>query len=156
MTHPRIEADLDLRIEPPGDAPPILGRLTAEGGDLVLTTRQPQRLVQELRLAGANDVGGVRRLAAALADRGVTLRVDGTRGPILRLGVGAGSPFGRLLTRSPDVGLGSAAAIAPLTPGVAGDALQTRWGRAAAAVALVGAVLIMLRARRSHRMSSSS
>jgi hypothetical protein len=145
-----FEADLDLRIEPPNGARPLAARLRGNGGTLVLSTREPQRLVDELRLDGVTDASGVGGLADALAARQVTVRIEGPRGAVLWLGAGAGSPLGGALTGSANVGLGSPAAVWPLASGALREKLGTRRGRIAAAVAVLGAV-VLVRARRTHR-----
>jgi hypothetical protein len=157
VTHLRFEAELDLRIEPPDGAPPVTGRLLGEDGTLVLSTPQPQRLVQELRLAGAADLRGLRQLAGRLAARGIAVRVDGPDGRVLALGAGAGSPLGLLLTGSRAVGLGSPRAVAPLARGAAREVLRAPAGRpvvgalTAVAALLTGWALGRRRARSRDR-----
>ena len=152
MTEPRFEAALDLVITPPDGAPPVIGRVHGEGATLVVTTAQPQSLVEELRFAGATDVRGLGDAAGFLAGRSAAVRIDGPHGTVLRIGSEAGSPFGRLLTGSRDVGIGSARVIAPLARGAARDVVGPRAARMSIAVAIV--IVLVEFGRRALRSRS--
>jgi hypothetical protein len=152
VTEPRFEAALDLVITPPDGARPVIGRVHGEGATLVVTTAQPQRLVEELRFAGATDVRGLGDAAGFLAGRSAAIRIDGPHGTVLRIGAEAGSPFGRLLTGSRDVGIGSARAIAPLARGAARDVARRPTARTSIAFAIV--IVLLEVARRALRSRS--
>jgi len=151
VTEPRFEADLDLVVTPPEGTGTVLGRVHGEGATLVVTTAHPERLVEELRFAGATDVRGIGDAAGFLARRSATVRIDGPHGTVIRFGAEAGSPLGRLLTGSSDVGIGSARAIAPLARGAARDVARGPAGRISVAVAsLIVLVVVGRRALRSR------
>jgi len=152
VTEPRFEADLDFVVTPPDGTGTVTGRVHGEGATLVVTTAQPQRLVEELRFAGATDVRGIGDAAGLLARRSVAVRIDGPHGTVVRLGAEAGSPLGRLFTGSGDVGIGSARAIAPLARGAARDVAGGPVGRTSVAVAIL--IVLVVAGRRVLRSRS--
>ncbi len=149
MTSLRFEADLDLVVTPVDGGPPITARVHGEEATLVVRTEEPSRLVSALRAAGATDVRGLGRGASFLAARDVALQVEGPGGTVLRIGSGAASPLGRLLTGSSAVGIGSPRAVAPIARGAVTDLVGTRPGwLGLAAVAAALALVALLRRRR--------
>ncbi len=105
----------DLRIETDGQRAHLVG----DGRSLILHTDQPLRFWSSIDHAalpaGVGRVNGPRalgRVADALHDAGVTVDVTGPDGVLVRLGDGAGSRLGKLVTGSSAVGFGSVRLLA--------------------------------------------
>lgn len=109
-----VSADLELLV----DGRPA--KLEGAGQHLVLTCEDPVHLWSTLSHAWlparADQVSGTRavgRAASALRDVGVTLDIAGPGGTLVRLGAGAHSRTGRLITGSPAVQPYSVRAVLP-------------------------------------------
>jgi hypothetical protein len=109
-----VSADLELLV----DGRPA--KLEGAGQHLVLTSEDPVHLWSTLSDAWlpsrAGEVSGPRavgRAASALRDVGVTIDVAGPGGTVVRLGAGAHSRTGRLITGSPAVQPYSVRAVLP-------------------------------------------
>ncbi len=95
----RLEVTADLAIEV--DGAPV--RVTAEGGDLRVVADDVRGFVLGLRAAATARNGtrpgraDVRELAAALADAGLTARLDAPSHSVVTLGAGVDSALGRVL-----------------------------------------------------------
>ena len=113
----RFEADLDILAD--GSAAHVRG----DGSTLIVGSDDPAALVETLRRA----VGPRRqlaRVAEGLASNGVSVRVDGPRGPFATIGADADASPLRLLTTTRHVAPASAGAVVSL----AGAAvLRHRW-----------------------------
>ena len=113
----RFEADLDILAD--GSAAHVRG----DGSTLIVGSDDPAALVGTLRRA----VGPRRqfaRVADGLASKGVSVRVDGPRGPFATIGADADASPLRLLTTTRHVAPASAGAVVSL----AGAAvLRHRW-----------------------------
>ena len=110
-----LSVSADLRIESDGQRAHLVG----DGGSLILHTDQPLQFWSSINHAalpsGVGRVSGPRalgRVAGALDDAGITLDVTGPDGVLVRLGDGAGSRLGRLVTGSSAVGFGSVRLLA--------------------------------------------
>ncbi len=76
----RIEADVCFRVDTPGHAP-VTGSLQGRGSALTLRVSDPAAF------AGSSDAAGLRRIAAELADLGVSVQVrDADDVPLVTLG----------------------------------------------------------------------
>lgn len=107
----RLDMDLALTaVDTQGDGEPFSATVTAAGREVVLTVSDPSLLPGQGRRALIE----LRPLAEGLARRGVSFRVDGPRGTILRFGDVKPSRLQRIVTGSARIRLGSIAAIAPL------------------------------------------
>ncbi len=109
-----VSADLELLV----DGRPA--KLEGAGQHLVLTCEDPVHLWSTLSHAWlparADQVSGTRavgRAASALSDVGVTLDIAGPGGTVVRLGAGAHSRTGRLITGSAAVQPYSVRAVLP-------------------------------------------
>lgn len=132
----------DLRVETDGQRLHLVG----DGRSLVLHSSHPRRLLSVLKglpLPVGVTVGGGRRalgrLANILRDNGIAVSVSGPEGTVVRLGDGARSVFGRLVTGSPAVSFGT-----PLDLAVA-VGLPVRALRLASVSGLVVAAVLVAR-----------
>ena len=135
----------DLRIETDGQRAHLVG----DGKSLILHTDQPLRFWRSIDHAalpaGVGRVNGPRalgRVADALHDAGVTVDVTGPDGVLVRLGDGAGSRLGKLVTGSSAVGFGSVRLLASTV------SARLPVGRIAAALALVAVLGVITAVRR--------
>ena len=128
----------DLRIEVDG----VTAHLTTVGDRLELRTERPFALLAGLptTIGPTTARGGPTRLAGQaaqlLADNGVGLDVITPRGVVARIGAGADSRLGRLVTGSPAIQPGSASAVGRLLVGT----VPARAGRIGVAAIAAGAV----------------
>ncbi len=115
----RLDANLVFSLAEPigiasdssGDAAEGMnGTITASGLDIEVYSSKPELLVR----AGTIKLKDLRGVAAALAERGLTVSLSGPDGLIVRLGAVRASVTQRLLTGSSHIGLGSRNAWAPL------------------------------------------
>jgi hypothetical protein len=88
-----LDADLHLSVTVPG-AREVTAHLTGSGTRLGLWVSDP------FVFAGRKDATGIRRIAAGLAHRGLTVTVVSPSGPLVTLGAGRTSWLQRLVTRS--------------------------------------------------------
>lgn len=88
-----VDADLEFSVDIPGSRT-VSGTLTGSGKALELRVSDP------FLFAGRKDAGAIKSLAAALSDRGLTLRVVGPPGPLVTLGRTKSSWLQRRLTGS--------------------------------------------------------
>ena len=143
------EVFADLRLESDGHRAHLIG----DGRSLVLHVDEPLRMASSLRRTSLPDAAGAAtgarglgRLATALDGVGVTVDVRGRDGVLLvRLGHGAGTRIGRLLTRSDAVRFGSARDLT----GAVGDALPTSRILLATVVS-IGITAVVVTARRAR------
>jgi hypothetical protein len=105
-----LRLDIDLRIEQTGPAgSPANGiHVFAAGREIVVTIDDPSRF-----LAGRSrrDLAALAPLADGLARRGVSVRVEGPRGTLVRFGDVKSSPVGRMVAGAPHVRLGNPATL---------------------------------------------
>jgi hypothetical protein len=118
----RLDIDLVFSLaEPSGEAPPesnaapsmaerMTGTITASGLDVEVYSSKPE-LFAWARTVKLKDL---RRLAADLAERGLTVSLAGPEGVIIRLGAVQAPVIKRLLTGSPHIVLGSRNALVSL------------------------------------------
>lgn len=137
----------DLRIDTDGQRMHLVG----DGRSIVLHSSHPRRLASALRRlplpAELRPVGGrlaLGRAADTLRDNGLQLAVHGPDGVLVRLGVGADSRFGRLLTGSRAVAFGSPRDLS-VAVGIPVRALSLA---AITGLAITGSVLLTKRLRR--------
>ncbi|GAA2009630.1 hypothetical protein JL107_17310 [Nakamurella flavida] len=133
---PPLAVFADLRIEVDG----VPAHLTSAGDRLELRTERPFALLAGLpaTIGPASARGGPTRLAGQaatlLAENGVGIDVVTSRGLVARLGAGADSRVGRLVTGSCAVQPGSASAVGRLLAGsVPAGAVRVGGGVLAAA-----------------------
>jgi len=86
------------------------GTITASGLDIEVYASKPELLAQSTTVK----LKDLRGIAAALAERGLTVSLSGPNGVIVRLGAVRASVTQRLLTGSSHIGLGSRNALTPL------------------------------------------
>lgn len=86
------------------------GTVTANGTEITVFTSNPEMFVQGRAL----NLEPLRALASELASRGLTVSITGPVGLIARLGDVQASVTQRLVTRSPNIVLGSRTALGPL------------------------------------------
>ncbi|EPR75484.1 hypothetical protein ADILRU_2027 [Leifsonia rubra CMS 76R] len=88
----------------------MTGTITASGLDIEVNSSKPELFVQ----SGTTKLKDLRVIAAALAERGLTVSLSGPNGVIVRLGAVKASVTQRLLTGSAHIALGSRNAVMPL------------------------------------------
>ncbi len=93
VTDLSIDAELEFSVDIPG-ARTVSGMLTGSGKQLDLQVSDP------FLFAGRSDSGAIRGLADLLADRGLSLSVHTSSGPLVTLGTGRTSWLQRRLTGS--------------------------------------------------------
>lgn len=111
---PALSVSADLRLDIDGSKAHLVG----DGQSLILHSSDPLRLWSALNQAslpaGISRVDGPRaigRAADALLDNGLSVDVTGPHGVLVRLGRGADSRAGRIVTGSRGVEFGSARAL---------------------------------------------
>jgi hypothetical protein len=135
---PRLEIDLSFSLDEPhvdgtgADAAHALeGTVTAAGTDIQIFANHPEMLMQGRSVKLAD----IRTLAQEIAGYGLSITLTGPDGVIARIGDVNAPVVQRVVTGSPHIRLGSAAAVAPLL---------RRRGTAAPAVSLPPATLFPL------------
>lgn len=109
----RLDFDLAFSEHEEGrDAsdPPFEGTISAAGTEVLISISDPSRLPGN----GRRTLTQLSTVADALAERGISVRLDGPDGPILQLGNVKRNALQRIVTGSPHIRLGSVAALAPL------------------------------------------
>ncbi|GAB3120615.1 FHA domain-containing protein [Glaciibacter psychrotolerans] len=118
----RLDIDLAFSLVEPGGTPSatpgtdssaaeeMTGTITASGLEIEIYSSKPELFVQGRTIK----LKELRRLAAALAERGLTISLSGPDGLIVRLGAERAPLTQRILTRSTHIGLGHRNAWAPL------------------------------------------
>jgi uncharacterized protein (TIGR03382 family) len=136
---PALEVTADLRLEV--DGVPV--RVRASGTEIEVTSADVRRLFAAVRVAGGAATQGppgraeLARVADTLADRGLTARLDGPAGRVLSLGADVDSAAGSALLGTRRARLHPAGALRSSGP-----------VPVAAAVALLGALVVLARRRR--------
>jgi len=138
-----LRFDSDLVVSVDG----LEGRVVGDGATLRLETSDPARFVDELRAAGPSDTRSLARAAEFLHDRGVTVVLAGPHGDVVTAGAGVASLLGRVTAGSARIRPGRARAVRPLVRGQLRQAGRDRRLRVAVVVALVLAVLRLVRGR---------
>jgi len=106
-----LDIDLTFTIEPADEEPPGLnGTIRANGLDIDVFLSDPDRFVR----ARMSSLPALRTVAADLAERGLVVSVSGPDGVIARIGAVQAPLAQRLVTKSPHLMLGSAAAVTQL------------------------------------------
>ena len=105
----RLDMDLDFSYT---DESGTVTRGTAQAGGSEV--RIAVDGLQSFVSGGMPSLDDIRPLAKTLADRGLSVVVDGPDGPIVSLGAVASPASQRLITRSPHIKLGKLGALAPL------------------------------------------
>lgn len=130
--------------------------LTGSGSELVLTAANPLAFWSAISTAelpaGVGSVSGPRALGRAadlMSDIGITFRLVGPRGELVRLGAEGNSKLLRAVTGSNSIELGQLHALSPLLRGWLGQTISRRW-RIGVAAALGAAVLVFV-GRRARR-----
>lgn len=110
----RLDIDLSFSLLEPGsagsEAEQLHGTMTASGTDVEIFASRPELLFtgRSVRLAD------IRSLAAEVAALGLSITITGPDGVIARIGKVDAPLVQRVVTGSPNIRLGSAAAVAPL------------------------------------------
>lgn len=106
-----IRLDIDLHVQQvgPGDDAPTEFHVHAAGREVVITLDDTTVLAGMSR----HDLTSLAPLADGLARRGISLRVDGPKGTLVRLGDVKTGPVGRMLAGSPHIKLGHLTALLP-------------------------------------------
>lgn len=111
---PRLEINLTFSLAEPGvdsTAPGVLeGSITAAGTDVEIFASHPEMLIQGRSVKLAD----IRTLAQEIAGFGLSVTLKGPDGVIARIGDVDAPVMQRVVTGSPHIRLGSAAALAPL------------------------------------------
>jgi len=109
---PRLEIDLSFSLDEPGLAGGVAleGTITAAGRDVEIFASRPEMLMQGRSVKLAD----IRGLAQEIAGFGLSITLSGPDGVIARIGDVNAPVIQRVITGSPHIRLGSAAAIAPL------------------------------------------
>ena len=109
---PRLEIDLTFSLDEPGQpgASVLTGSISAAGTDVKIFADHPEVLLQGRRVKLAD----MRALAQGIAWFGLSITLEGPAGVIARIGAVDAPALQRVVTGSPHIRLGSAAAIAPL------------------------------------------
>ncbi|WP_120339767.1 FHA domain-containing protein [Cryobacterium soli] len=113
MADTRTRLDIDLRFsldEPGDDREPLVGTVTASGLEIGLFLSNPERFLHT-HLTSLSDL---RTVAAGLAEKSLVLSVSGPDGVIARMGAVQAPLAQRMVTRSPHLMLGTAAAVSSL------------------------------------------
>jgi hypothetical protein len=142
---PALSITADLRLDLDGTKAHLVG----DGQSLILHSSDPLRLWSALNQAsvpaGIARVDGPRavgRAADALLDNGLRVDVTGPHGVLVRLGQGADSRAGRLITGSSGVEFGSARALG------ATIRAEVPAGRIALAAAAIVAAVVLFAVKR--------
>lgn len=109
---PRLEIDLSFSLDEPGPEGGVAleGTITAAGRDVEIFASRPEMLMQGRSVKLAD----IRGLAQEIAGFGLSITLSGPGGVIARIGDVNAPVIQRVITGSPHIRLGSAAAIAPL------------------------------------------
>jgi len=111
---PRLEIDLTFSLVEPGDPSPsaaaLEGTISAAGTDIEIFASRPEMLIQGRTVKLAD----IRALAQEIAGFGLSITLKGPDGVIARIGDVDAPVVQRMVTGSPHIRLGSAAAVAPL------------------------------------------
>lgn len=105
----RLDMDLDFSFTDESGAV-TRGTAAAAGSEIRVAVDG----LEPFTSSGMPALEDIRPLAKTLADRGLTVVIDGPEGRIVSLGVVTSPASQRLLTRSPHIKLGKVAALAPL------------------------------------------
>ena len=110
----RLDIDLTFSLIEPGTpdsaAEAMQGTIKASGTEVEIFTSNPELFVR----GSAAMLRHVREIAAELAERGLTVSLSGPDGLIGRFGAVGAPLVQRIVTRSPNISLGSSAVLAPL------------------------------------------
>lgn len=110
----RLDIDLTFSLTEPGTpdsaAEAMQGTIRAGGTEVEIFTSNPELFVQ----GSAAMLRHLREIAAELAERGLTVSLYGPEGLIGRIGAVSAPLVQRIVTRSPNISLGSRAVLAPL------------------------------------------
>ncbi|KGJ78368.1 hypothetical protein GY21_07055 [Cryobacterium roopkundense] len=120
----QLHIDLTFSLSEPSNGASterLQGTVTADGTDVSVFASNPSVLVQGQTM----NLTIIRDLAAQLAARGLTVSLNGPEGLIARIGAVDAPLVQRLLTKSPNITLGSRAALAPLIRSGAKNALSS-------------------------------
>jgi len=115
VTFSLVDQDADAS----GDT--LQGTVTADGTEVTVYASNPSVFVQGRTL----NLAVIRAFAAQLAARGLTMSLNGPEGMIARIGDVDAALVQRLVTRSPNITLGSRRALAPLMRSGAANALAS-------------------------------
>jgi len=144
---PSLSVSADLRLDVDGAS----AHLAGDGQSLILHSSDPMRLWSSVNRAslpaGISRVDGPRavgRAADALSDNGLRVDVTGPHGVLVRLGKGADSRAGRIVTGSRGVEFGSARALGAT---VRAEVPTGRIALAGAAIAAAAVLFAVLRRR---------
>lgn len=104
-----IRLDIDLHVEQvgPDDDTPTTFHVHAAGNEVVVTLHDTALLAG----LGRHDLTQLAPLADGLARRGISVRVEGPKGTLVRLGDVKSGPVGRLVAGSPHIKLGHLTAL---------------------------------------------
>lgn len=142
-----VMVEANLRFDVDG----ISASLTGSGQRLVFRTDEPRQLVQALvgTLGAKNGRRTLGRVSDALGAHGLELRVVGPQGVVARIGAGADSLLGQMVTGSRQVQIGRLSSTLPL---VRLSVRQRNWLWLAGSVGgVTSAAWVFLRGRRSAR-----
>ena len=111
----RVRLDIDLAFslsdDDDGGTPRATsGTISAAGTEVTIWCDDPS----SAGFGGLPSLESVRELAAAIADKGLTVTLAGPAGTLVSIGKVSSSVAQRLVTRSPHIRAGSIAALAPL------------------------------------------
>lgn len=110
----RLDIDLTFSLIEPGTpgsvAERMQGTIKASGTEVEIFTSNPELFVK----GSTAMLRHVREIAAELAERGLTVSLSGPDGLIGRFGAVGAPLVQRIVTRSPNIALGSSAVLAPL------------------------------------------
>lgn len=112
LSEPSLEP---ASAESPAVAAPdtMTGTITADGTEVTVYTSDPALMAQGRSM----DLGQVRGIADELAKQGLTVALTGPSGLIAKIGAVDAPLLQRIVTKSPNITLGSASALAPLLLG---------------------------------------
>ncbi|BEP12407.1 hypothetical protein acdb102_07180 [Acidothermaceae bacterium B102] len=143
-----MEVRADLTLEVDG----VVSTLTGSGRDLVLHSADPAGILEALSYAAlpasVGRIDGPRalgRVADALQEQGLRIDLTGPDGVYLRLGRGAQSRLGEVVTRSSFVQPGTVSAVRPLVGAELGRRLKRPAGVAAVSASVIAALMVVWR-----------
>ncbi|WEO76289.1 FHA domain-containing protein [Cryobacterium sp. SO2] len=113
MADTTTRLDIDLRFslgEPRDDREPLVGTVTAAGLEIEVFLSEPERFLH----SHLTSLADLRTVAAGLAERSMVVAVSGPDGVIVRMGAVRAPLAQRMVTRSPHLRLGTAAAVSSL------------------------------------------
>lgn len=138
-------ADLDFTVDL-GQGP-IVGRMTADGTTITVTTDDADTVWRASTSVPQVGTAALPYLADRLTDAGLTLEVQGPQGRVATVGAGTSSVLGKLLTGSRAIAPGDRAAVTALA---LSQVRRNRIPIAAAAAAVVvasAAIVLVVRSR---------